>query len=85
METWKAITGIILLIAGVAVAWQNYITTRNCNTLVGKVATVITSIFGGTGAQACYNAQIAMVGGAIVAIAGLVIIYSALAVKKRKR
>lgn len=84
METWKAITGIILLIVGVAVAWQNYMTIGSCNSITGKIGIVIGSLFGGSPAQACFNAQIAMVGGIIVAIAGLVIIYVAASAKKRK-
>jgi hypothetical protein len=85
METWKAITGIILLVVGGAVAWQNYITNTSCNSLVGKIGTFISALFGGTSAQACYNAQIAMVGGFIVAIVGLVIIYFAVAEPAKKK
>ena len=85
MNTWEAITGIILLIVGAAVAWQNYITMSSCNSVGGKIATFLTSLFGGNGAQACYNTQIAMVGGIIVAIAGLVIIYASTMKPKHKR
>ncbi len=77
MNTWKAITGIILLIIGIGVFWQNYNVVRACNTLVGKVSTFVTSIFGGNGQQSCYNASIAEVAGVLVAIIGLVVIYSA--------
>jgi hypothetical protein len=43
--------------------------------VLGKVATAITSIFGGTGAQACYNAQIAEVAGVLVVLIGLAVIF----------
>lgn len=85
MNQWKAITGIILLIVGVAVFFQSYKTVTGCNTVVGKLSTFFTSIFGGNGAQACYDAQLDAVGAAIVAIIGLVIIYLAFRPEKTTR
>ncbi len=85
MEKWEAITGIILLLVGIGVAWQNYNTVTGCNSVGGKLSTALTSLFGGTGAQSCYNAQIAVVGGIIVALIGLVIIFAANKTQKRKR
>ena len=75
MDAWKAITGIILILIGIAVFWQGYNTVSQCNSVLGKVATAITSIFGGTGAQACYNAQIAEVAGVLVVLIGLAVIF----------
>jgi|GEM_PF-1651070 hypothetical protein len=78
MSTWKSITGIILLVVGIWVFWQNYHTISQCNSVAGKISTALTSIFGGNGAQMCYNSQLAEIGGIIVAIIGLVIIISSL-------
>jgi len=85
MDKWEAITGVILFLVGAAVAWQNYNTVTGCNTFGGKLSTAITSLFGGTGAQSCYNAQIAVVGGILVALIGLVIIYFAYQKGSRRR
>lgn len=84
MNTWKIVTGIILLVIGIGVFWQNYKVVSGCNSLIGKVSTAVTSIFGGNGAQSCYNAQIAEVAGIIVAIIGLVVIFSATRPPSRK-
>ena len=85
MDKWEAITGIILFLVGAGVALQNYRTVTSCNSIGGKLSTAITSLFGGNGAQSCYNAQIAVVGGVIVALIGLVIIYSSNKKQKHKR
>lgn len=84
MNTWKIITGIIILVVGVGVFWQNYRTVSSCNSLTGKVSTAVTSLFGGNGAQSCYNAGIAEVAGLIVAIIGLVVLFSAARPSARK-
>ncbi len=77
MNTWKVITGIIILVIGIGVFWQNYRTVSSCHSLTGEVSTALTSLFGGNGAQSCYDAGIAEVAGIIVAIIGLVILFSA--------
>lgn len=77
METWKAITGIILFLIGAVVALQGYNTLNQCGSVLGQVATFLGSLLGGTGAQSCYNAQIAEYGGVILAIVGIVIVYTA--------
>ncbi|MGI0141591.1 MAG: hypothetical protein ACREBF_03005 [Candidatus Micrarchaeales archaeon] len=84
METWKAITGVIVFLIGAVVAFQSYNTLTQCSSALGTVSNFVTSIFGGTGVQACYNAQIGEYGGIIIAIIGLVIIYSANMKKGRK-
>ena len=49
MNTWKLVTGIILLIVGLVVFGRGYNMVNACNSLGGKLTTVITSIFGGNG------------------------------------
>jgi ascorbate-specific PTS system EIIC-type component UlaA len=78
METWKAVIGVILIVAGAIVAWQGSNTVNQCNTLLGKLSTVVSSIFGGTQAQACYNAEIAVIGGVIVALIGVVVVFASI-------
>ncbi len=85
MNTWKVITGIIILVIGIGVFWQNYRTVAGCNSLTGKVSTALTSLFGGNGAQSCYDAGIAEVAGIIVAIIGLVVLFSATRPAKKAR
>ena len=77
MNTWEAITGIIILVVGAVLFWQNYNYSTQCNSLGGQISTAITSIFGGSGAQACYNSGIIEVASVIAAVIGAVIIYSA--------
>ncbi|HVA82921.1 MAG TPA: hypothetical protein VNF06_02035 [Candidatus Aquilonibacter sp.] len=77
METWKAITGIILFLIGAVVALQGYNTLNNCGSVVGMIGTFVSAIIGGNGTQSCYNAQVAQYGGVILAIIGLVVIYTA--------
>lgn len=84
MNTWEAITGAIILVIGITVFWQNYNTVTQCNTIGGKISTAITSIFGGTGAQACYNSTILEIGSIITAIIGAVIVYAAIIKKPRR-
>lgn len=76
MNTWKTVTGVIIFLIGVVVAFQSYSTVTQCNSALGAVSNFVTSIFGGTGVQACYNAQIAEYVGIIVLIIGLVVIYT---------
>ncbi len=85
METWEIITGIILLIVGTVMFVQNYHTVTQCNSIGGKISTVITSIFGGSGAQACYDSQIAEIAGILIALMGLGIIYLGAKHSDRKR
>jgi multisubunit Na+/H+ antiporter MnhB subunit len=75
MDLWKALTGIILVVAGLMVAWQGYVQVSQCTSTFGQVANFFTSLFGGTGVQSCYNAQIIEIGGIIVALIGLVVIF----------
>jgi multisubunit Na+/H+ antiporter MnhB subunit len=84
MEAWKATAGIILLIVGLLVAWQGYTTINHCNSVGGRISVAVTSLFGGTQAQACYNAQIIEVGGVIIALVGLVVAASAYMKSKRR-
>ena len=84
MEAWKAITGIILFVVGALVAFQSYGVVGQCSSALGQVGTLVSSILGGSGAQGCYNAHIAEYGGIIIAIVGLVIIYSAVAKPAKK-
>jgi uncharacterized membrane protein len=84
MNTWEAITGIIILVVSVVLFWQNYNYSTQCNSLGGQISTAITSIFGGTGAQACYNSGIVEVASVITAIIGLVIIYASMNTKSKK-
>lgn len=75
MDIWKVLLGIVLVVVGLAVLWHGYTTVSSCNSFVGKIATAISSTFGGNGAQNCYNAQLDEVGGIIVALIGLVVIF----------
>ncbi len=84
MEFWKTITGVIVILIGIAVFWQGFSTVSQCNSILGKVATAVTSIFGGTGAQACYNAQIAEIGGILLVLIGLAVIFFPMKKKGRK-
>ncbi|MDE1825485.1 MAG: hypothetical protein KGH61_05225 [Candidatus Micrarchaeota archaeon] len=85
MQTWKAITGIILLVIGALVAFQGYGVAGQCSSALGQVGTFVSSILGGSGAQGCYNAHIAEYGGIIIAIIGLIVIYSAATAKQPAR
>ncbi len=85
METWEVITGIILLIVGMVMFLQNYHTVNQCNSLGGKISTAISSIFGGTGAQSCYNSQISEIAGILIALMGLGIVYLGAKHSDRKR
>jgi hypothetical protein len=76
MDLWKAATGIILAVAGAYVAWQGYVQVNMCASTFGQVANFVTSLFGGTGVQSCYNAQIIEIGGIIVVLIGLVTIFA---------
>ncbi len=75
MDLWKALTGIILVVAGLMVAWQGYVQVSQCTSTLGQVANFFTSLLGGTAVQGCYNAQIIEIGGIIVALIGLVVIF----------
>ena len=75
MDVWKAITGILLVVAGAVAAGQGYVAVSQCTSTWGQLANFLTSIFGGTSVQACYNAQIIEIGGIIVALIGLVVIF----------
>lgn len=85
MNAWEVVTGIILLAIGIAVFWQSYNTIAQCGSVLGKIWTALTSIFGGTAAQSCYNAQLAEIGGGIVALIGLGVAYMGATGKKAKR
>jgi hypothetical protein len=84
-KKWKASIGVCLVIVGLVVSWKSYITINQCNSFVGKFSTFISSLFGGNAAQTCYNANIIVVAGVIVAIFGLGVIYLALKGAKGKR
>ncbi len=75
METWEVITGIVLLLVGLVVFGQNYHTVSQCNSIGGKISAFFTSLFGGTPVQSCYNAYVAEIGGILIALVGLGIIY----------
>jgi hypothetical protein len=77
MNTWETITGVIILVVSLAALWSSYNTVQQCNSIGGRISTAITSIFGGTGAQACYNSGLIEVGSIITAIIGLIIIFAA--------
>ena len=49
-----------------------------------QISTAITSIFGGNGAQACYNSGVIEVASVIAAIIGIVIIYASMNNKSKK-
>ncbi len=84
MNIWEAITGIIILVVSVVLFWQNYNYSTQCNSLGGQISTAITSIFGGNGAQACYNSGVIEVASVIAAIIGIVIIYASMNNKSKK-
>ena len=75
MDMWKIVTGIILVVAGAIVAGNGYIQVSHCSTTWAQVANFFTSLFGGTAVQNCYDAQIIEIGGIIVALIGLVVIF----------
>jgi len=84
METWKGITGIIVFLVGAYAAFQGYNQVGQCSSALGQLGTFLSSLFGGSGTQACYNAQIMEYGGIVLAIIGVIIIYSAVSKKGRK-
>lgn len=75
MDLWKALAGIIILLIGLYVTWHGYASVAQCNSIWGKISTFFNSVFGGSAAQSCYNSGLQEVGGIIVAIIGLVIIF----------
>ena len=83
MDNWKTVAGLLLFIVGAYAAWQSYNTVSACSSTLGQISTAITSALGGNAAQACYNAQIIEVASALVAIIGIVVIYSAVNQKQR--
>jgi hypothetical protein len=76
VDVWKIILGIVLVLVGLAVLWHGYTVISGCNSIYGKIATAITSIFGGQGAQNCYNAQLQEIAGILVALIGVVVIFA---------
>lgn len=82
-NTWEAISGLIILVVGLYVFWHAYNTSVACNSLGGEISTAITSVFGGNGAQICYNAGILEIGGLISAVIGLVILYAGISNKTK--
>ncbi len=85
MDIWKAVTGIILVAAGAIVAGNGYVQVSQCSSTWGQVANFFTSLFGGSGVQSCYNAQIIEIGGIIVALIGLVVIFAGNKKSARRR
>ena len=75
MDVWKAVAGIILVVAGAIAAMQGYAAVSQCASALGQVTNFFSSLFGGTSVQNCYNAQIIEVGGIIVVLIGLVVIF----------
>ncbi|MDE1845791.1 MAG: hypothetical protein KGH53_00700 [Candidatus Micrarchaeota archaeon] len=85
METWKTISGVIIFLIGLVVGWQGYSALQSCNSVTGQVYTFISTILGGGAASACYNANVSQYVGLIVAIIGLVIIYTSYMPMKKGR
>ena len=83
-KIWKLVAGAVISVAGAAEAWQSYNAINTCNSLGGKISTFLSSIFGGSGAQTCYNAQILEIAGILVFAVGLVVIYFAYKSKSKK-
>lgn len=75
VDVWKIILGVVLVLVGLGVLWHGYTTVSSCNSLYGKIATAITSIFGGQSAQSCYNAQLEEIAGILVTLIGVVVIF----------
>jgi predicted MFS family arabinose efflux permease len=87
MDIWKALAGIVLVVVGAVAAAQGYITVSQCNSTFGQVANFFSSLLGGSAVQGCYNAQLVEIGGILVALIGLVVIFVGNkkgAAKKRK-
>jgi hypothetical protein len=74
MNPWKAITGLILLVAGIALFWNSYNQLLRCNSTGGQIATGISKFFGGNGIPACNDATVLQIVGIVAAIAGVVIL-----------
>lgn len=74
MNTWKAVTGLVILLVGVALFWNSYNQLAKCNTTGAKIVTAISNFFGGNGIQACNNASVLQVVGIIAAIVGAIVL-----------
>jgi hypothetical protein len=74
MNQWKAISGLVILVVGIALFWNSYNQLAQCNSTGGKIATAIANFFGNSGIQACNNAAVLQVAGIIAAIVGVVIL-----------
>jgi hypothetical protein len=83
MNTWEAITGLVILAVGVALFWNSYNQLVKCNSAAGQIVTAISTFFRGTGIPACDNASVLEVVGVIAVIAGAIILFVA-ASKKSK-
>lgn len=76
MNAVKTIVGIIIAAAGAIAAAQGYVNVTQCSSTWAQVANFFTSLVGGTAVQACYDAQIMEIGGIIVLLIGLVVIFA---------
>jgi hypothetical protein len=64
MNVWKTIAGVILLVAGVLAAVQGYSGVLQC----GPTYQLTTTPF-------CYNTELTELGGIIVALIGMIVIF----------
>jgi len=76
-KMWKNVIGVIVLVVGAILAWQGYSGVQHCASLGGQISTFFSSLFGGNGAQTCYNANVLQWAGVLIAIIGLVVLYVA--------
>jgi multisubunit Na+/H+ antiporter MnhG subunit len=77
MNTWKAITGLVILLVGIALFWNSHNQLLKCDSAGGQIATAISNFFGNNGIPACNNASIFEVVGIIAAILGVIILFLA--------
>lgn len=85
MDMWKIFAGVILLVAGIIAAVQGYRVVVQCSSTFGQAENFLSSLFGGNAIQECYNAQLIELGGIIVALIGMIVIFYGNPTPRRKR
>lgn len=75
MNTGEVVAGIVILVVGVALFWNNYNQLLKCNSTGGQIVTAISKFFTGTGVAACNNASVLEIVGFIAIIVGAIVLF----------
>jgi hypothetical protein len=75
MNIWKIFMGVLMIVAGIVSAIQVYPIVIECTQTFGQSSNFFSSIFTGSALQICYNAQLIELGGVLVALIGMIVIF----------